>query len=209
MILQNSRKKIIPFCVLVPCLLMLVACTPAPPRNTQNICSIFKQYPRWYWAAEKTQAKWGVPISVQMAIIHQESSFDGKAKPDREKLLWIIPWKRPSSAYGYSQALKQTWENYQKNTGEHGKRNHFSAASDFIGWYSDQANKRAGIAKNNAYALYLAYHEGIGGYQQKTYTKKSWLMPVARKVSAQASIYQDQLNRCHNNLKKRWWHYIF
>lgn len=185
--------------------LSLSGCTPPPPDNADDICSIFKQYPRWYRATEKTQKHWKVPISVQMAIIHQESSFDGKAKPDRQKLLWIIPWKRPSTAYGYSQALEQTWEHYQAYTGNAGSRDSFADASDFIGWYADQAHKQVGIAKNDAYSLYLAYHEGIGGYKKKTYKSKSWLMSVAGKVQARSNIYQSQLNRCQIRLKKRWW----
>jgi hypothetical protein len=32
-----------------------------------------------------------------MAIIHQESKFDPSARPQRTKLLWVIPWTRPSS----------------------------------------------------------------------------------------------------------------
>lgn len=187
---------------------LLLACTPPPPNKTEDLCAIFKQYPRWYKATAKTQKQWDVPIHVQMAILHQESHFDGKAKPEREKLLWVIPWKRPSSAYGYSQALKQTWENYQQHTGKRGHRDSFSAASDFVGWYANQANQRAGIAKNDTYALYLAYHEGIGGYEQKTYKKKAWLLPVARKVAAQSDIYASQLNRCEAQFKKRGWFHI-
>ena len=33
-----------------------------------------------------------------MSIIRQESSFNPNAKPDREKVLGFIPWKRKSSA---------------------------------------------------------------------------------------------------------------
>ena len=45
---------------------------------------------------------------VLMAFIHQESSFQAKIKPERKKLLGVIPWLRPSSSVGYSQALKNT-----------------------------------------------------------------------------------------------------
>ena len=192
--------------VVIYCCLLLTACSPPPPpEKTDNICAVFHEYPKWYWQAKKTQAKWEVPVSVQMAIIHQESRFNGSAKPKRTKLLWVIPWKRPSSAYGYTQALKTTWEDYQRKTDQKAKRDDFAKASDFIGWYADRANKRASIDKNNPYELYLAYHEGVSGYQQKTYLKKQWLIHVARKVKERAEQFQQQLNGCQKTIKKRWW----
>ncbi len=189
--------------------LLLPACTPEPPKHVDNVCNIFKQYPKWYWYTQDTEKKWGVPISVQMAIIHQESRFNGKAKPEREKLLWVIPWKRPSSSYGYSQALKQTWDHYQKSNGtKHKSRNNFADASDFIGWYGYQAYRKVGIPRNNAYELYLAYHEGLGGYKRGTYKSKTWLIHVAQKVQRRANLYQQQLNICQSKLKTRpWWHW--
>src|ERR1044071_4459787 len=85
-----------------------------PPKNTENICRIFKTNPTWYWKAKQTENKWGVPIPVQMAIINQESHFNAEAKAH-------------SSAYGFSQALKKTWASYQRSTGSKARRNEFSA----------------------------------------------------------------------------------
>jgi hypothetical protein len=185
---------------------LFTACTPEPPKDQSNVCLIFKQYPKWYWATQDTQKRWGVPISVQMAIIHQESHFRGDAKPPRKKLLWVIPWKRPSSAKGYSQAVDSTWAAYQRDTGKGGHRSSFDAATDFLGWYCYRAHKKLGIARTNAYALYLAYHEGMGGYSRRSYNKKPWLLAVAKKVQAQANAYHYQLVRCQAQLpKKSWW----
>ena len=190
--------------------LCLTACTTAQPNHVDNVCKIFKQYPKWYWAAQKTEKRWGVPISVQMAIIHQESHFNAKAKPPRQRLLWVIPWFRPTSAYGYSQALEQTWDVYQRSTGNHGAdRDKFEDAVDFIGWYANQAHRRAGIDPNDAYRLYLAYHEGIGGYQKRTYLKKKWLIRVAQKVKRRAMTYEKQLNGCRHKLKKKPWYRVW
>jgi len=188
----------------------LVGCTQAPPRNPNNICLIFRQYPDWYWAAAKTRRRWGVPVSVLMAIVHQESHFSAKAKPPRRKILWVIPWFRPTSAYGYSQAVNETWRRYKRDTGRTSmftSRNAFGDAADFIGWFVNQAHKRAGISKVDAYALYLAYHEGIGGYMRGTYKRKAWLIAVAKKVQRRAWIYRSQLRICEASLpKKPWWH---
>jgi len=189
-------KKII-WCVL--CSLILSGCmTPPPPKNLDNICYIFNQYPQWYRDAKDVERRWLVPVAVQMAIIHQESKFSANAQPPRNKLFWVIPWARPSTAYGYSQALQGTWALYRKSDGGFfASRDSFGDAVDFIGWYANQAHIRAGISRSNAFALYLAYHEGVTGYQRKTYLKKRWLVPVAQKVQRRARVYQTQLANCH------------
>ncbi|WP_025385889.1 hypothetical protein [Legionella oakridgensis] len=188
-------------------LLMLSGCVSPPPKDVNNICSIFKEYPGWYADAKDVQRRWRVPIAVQMAIIHQESKFNGRARPERTKLLWIIPWTRPSTAYGYTQALRSTWENYQKTHGRlWASRDHFGDGVDFIGWYANIAHNKAGIRRDDTYSLYLAYHEGVGGYQRQTYLKKKWLMGVAHKVAARAQIYQAQLASCEASLNRKAWY---
>lgn len=182
---------------LILIVLSLTACVSKPPRDVNNICTIFNQYPGWYTDAKDVEKRWKIPIVVQMAIIHQESKFDARAKPPRTKLLKIIPWKRPSTAYGFAQALNGTWKEYKRNNGGlFSSRDAFGDGVDFIGWYSNQAHIRAKISRNDAYSMYLAYHEGIGGYQRKTYLKKAWLMTVAHKVKAKAALYSIQLNAC-------------
>ena len=190
-------------------ILIMAGCTKVPPRNKKNICSVFRQYPTWYWDAAATQKKWGVPISVQMAIVYQESRFQATVKPARKKILWIIPWKRPTTAYGYSQALDGTWDRYQKHTKKRdADRAIFSDAVDFIGWYAARAEKRLGIPKSNARNLYLAYHEGLGGYSTGTYLQKPWLMKVADNVGGRSIIYRHQLGQCEKELpKKPWWRF--
>ncbi|TAL64070.1 MAG: hypothetical protein EPN84_04120 [Legionella sp.] len=185
---------------------MLSACVSPPPADVNNVCRIFKQYPSWYRASKDVERRWKVPVAVQMAIIHQESKFEASAKPPRKKLLNLIPWKRPSTAYGYTQALSSTWEVYKNSNGSlFSSRRNFTAGVDFIGWYANQAYVKAGIPRTDTYALYLAYHEGVGGYQRRTYTKKPWLLAVARKVRAKAALYEMQLNHCRGSLKSRSW----
>lgn len=188
-------------------IILLTGCAPVPPTHPLNICKIYSQYPHWYWASQSTYKKWGVPYSVQMAIIYQESRYNANAKPSREKLLWLIPWKRPTTALGYAQATDGTWQNYQRSTHQYNAdRSNFAHANDFIGWYSYRAEKKLGISANNAYDLYLAFHDGINGYSQRSYEQKKWLKQVARKVERIANMYQAQLNRCQKSLpKKHWW----
>jgi hypothetical protein len=186
----------------------LTGCAQKPPQQPENICRIFKQYHSWYWQAQVVEKRWHLPIPVLMAVIYQESRFNASAKPPREKLLWIIPWFRPTSAYGYSQAVKQTWKLYKRETGHSFvSREAFDDAADFIGWYTHMAHRKAGINQHQAFAVYLAYHEGIGGYQKHTYRKKPWLIQVAQKVERRAKMYQSQLNQCQKNLpSKPFWH---
>ena len=184
----------------------LIGCAAHPPLNMENSCSIFYEKRGWYRDAARSQRRWGVPVGVQLAIVHQESRFVHDAKPPRRRILWIIPGPRPSSAVGYAQATKETWSDYIRATGHRGAdRDDFEDAVDFIGWYGEQSRKRCGIDKADAYELYLAYHEGHSGYRKKTYLAKPWLMAVARKVKARAIRYQGQLATCEKRLKRRWW----
>lgn len=88
-------------------------------------------------------------------------------------------------------------------------RESFTDGVDFIGWYANQAHRKAGIDRNDAYSLYLAYHEGVGGYMRQTYLQKPWLVQVAHKVKARAQIYQAQLMRCQQSLSKAWYKFWF
>jgi len=172
-----------------------------------NLCHVFDEKHDWYKSAKTSQERWGVPVSLMMAFMHQESRFYAKAKPPRSKILWVIPGPRKSNAFGYSQAKKSTWNWYKREAGAWGAdRDDFADAIDFIGWYNDVSHRRNGIAKNDAYRLYLAYHEGHGGYKRGTYMKKPWLQRVARKVSDRSLVYQRQLQGCEERLSHRgWW----
>lgn len=176
--------------------LFLTGCatTCPPPHNKENINAIFHEYPHWYKAAKKTEKKWGVPVNVQMAIMYYESAFNSEARPPRKYILGFIPGKHISSAYGYAQALDGTWDDYLSQAGGwFAKRNKFASATDFIGWYSSQVRSRLGIPSDDPYNLYLAYHEGLGGFQRKSYLKKPWLMKYAQKVATKSQLYQNQL----------------
>lgn len=169
-----------------------------PPANTHgNACSIIEHDKRWYTAAKKSEEKWGTPVPILKAFVHQESRFAKSARPPREYALGVIPKPRKSSAYGFAQAQNPAWHDYQKATKKFGaRRDNIHDALDFIGWYNSVSNKRNGIALNDAYNLYLAYHEGHGGYSRKTYNSKPWLIDVAKKVQRQAYTYDAQLKTC-------------
>jgi len=180
-------------------------CSTAAPKNIDNSCDIFMEEDDWYDEANDSFKKWGVPIHVQLAIIHQESRFQYDAKPEREYVLWVIPWGRKSDAYGYAQVKDATWDWYIEKTGNSGAdRDDFDDAVDFIGWYGNYTNKTLGISKWDAYNQYLAYHEGHGGFKRKTYLKKKWLIKVSRKVEARSKMYRAQLAKCKDELESSW-----
>jgi hypothetical protein len=138
-----------------------------------------------------------------MAVMHQESKFDAEAKPPRTTCLCIFPGPRPSSAYGYAQALDETWDKYKQETGNWGAdRDNFADSIDFIGWYCNLSRKLCGISPNDAYSLYLAYHEGHNGFKRKTYKRKKWLQQVAGKVQRRAKTYTRQLASCKSEFQK-------
>ncbi len=183
--------------------LWLAGCTTTPPERLDNVCKIFQEKSGWYKDARKASRRWKSPIPVMMAIVHQESKFRARAKPPRKKILWVIPGPRPASAYGYSQATDETWKAYKKSTGRWGAdRNDFGDAIDFIGWYNNQSHRKNRIKPDDAYHLYLAYHEGQGGFAKRSFKKKKWLKDVARNVSRRASNYTRQLNGCERKLKR-------
>ena len=146
-------------------LLFICSCSSIP-KNTSNSCAIFNEKYLWYKHAKKTELKWGTPIYVQLAIIKMESDFDWLAKPGRQKIFKIIPYKRPSSSFGYSQAVKGTWEQYKKETGNKlATRVRFKDSVDFIGWYTNKTTSILKISKKDTFRQYLAYHEGWGAYK--------------------------------------------
>jgi len=83
-------------------------------------------------------------------------------------------------------------------------RDDFGDAVDFIGWYNHQSTRLAGIAPNDPFNLYLAYHEGHGGFRRATYAGKDWLIRAARQVETDARRYDGQIERCEGRLDRNW-----
>lgn len=201
----SGRVSLIRWGVVWLGLLLLAGCATPQPKNIDNVCDMFDERYRWYTASKEAERKYGIPIGVTMAFIHQESKFIADARPPRMKFFWFIPGKRPSTAYGYPQALDGTWREYQRSTGYwSAKRTRFSDAVDFIGWYNQRTVQRAGVPPHDAYRLYLAYHEGIGGFQRGTHNNKPWLLQVATRVQRRATQYQQQLAQCQRQLERHW-----
>ena len=193
-------KKLINF-FLILIFVFSIGCSSIP-KNTADGCSIFSERYLWYKHAKKTAEKWGTPIYIQLAIIKMESDFDWLAKPARKKIFKVIPYKRPSSSFGYSQAVKGTWRQYKKETGnKYATRTRFKDSVDFIGWYTNKTEKILKISKKDAFRQYVAYHEGWGNY--KNYKKNQKVILLANKVEKQAGLYKKQLSKCSKSLNRK------
>ena len=191
-------------------IIFLYACTSNKLTNTADSCIIFEQKKYWYKATKKSQDKWETSIALQLAIISQESSFRQFAKPKRKKILGFIPGNRPSSAFGYAQITNPTWDWYKTKTGnKNASRANFNDVTDFIGWYTTQTQKIVGVSKKDYYNQYLAYHEGQGGWKNKTYLDKKWLIETAKNVERTANMYNKQLIQCEKKLNKKGFFGIF
>ncbi|HEY0274604.1 MAG TPA: lytic transglycosylase [Paenirhodobacter sp.] len=181
-------------------LLMVASCGGGgsqAPRNLDNACLLAREKPQYFAAMRRTEARWGVPVPVQMATFHQESKFIGTAQTPHRYALGIIPLGRQSSALGYSQALDSTWKDYQQSTGNSSaRRTKFQDASDFMGWYMDGTTRSLGVSKSDARSQYLAYHEGRAGFANGSHNSKNWLLVTANKVQSRANMYQSQLAGC-------------
>ncbi len=188
--------------LLIGLALLLQSCASSPPKQPQNICSVFSEKRGWHKAAVSAERKWGTSMHIPMAFMYQESTFRARARPPRRKLLGFIPWRRPSSAYGYAQAIDGTWKNYLKSTGEYWRVRHdFNDATDFIHWYMREAIVRNGVSRNDVANLYLNYHEGIRGFARSTHQTKPWLLKIASKVKQRSEQYRSQYSGCKESLK--------
>lgn len=207
--LERRKVRFVKPLHLVTLALLVTGCA-SPPAETSNICSVFEARRSWFNAAKDAEERWRVPIPVTMAFIQQESGFRSKARPPRMRILWLIPGPRPSNAFGYAQALESTWSDYIQATGNRSaERSDFADAVDFIGWYNNMSYRTNNIEANDAYSLYLAYHEGNTGFARHSYDGKQWLIDVATKVQANTKLYGRQYTECERDLGRRWYERLF
>ncbi len=156
-----------------------------PSVGLQNdACQLLDAYPHWRVALSEARDNWQVEPWFVLAFMHQESRFNPEALST-------------SQAYGYAQAKADTWDWYMLKTGHvQGKRNRFDDAVDFMGFYVNRNSERNGVAINDVKNQYLAYHEGMGGFERGSYLGKPWLLTVSDKVLDRAGLYQAQLLDC-------------
>lgn len=167
------------------------------PRQLDNACAIVAERPEYLRAFRTVERRYGVPVHVQMATIYQESKFISDARTPYRYAAGVIPIGRQSSAFGYSQALDGTWDEYLDQTGKRmARRDRIRDATDFMGWYMLETQNRLGIPVTDARNQYLAYHEGRTGFSRGSYNRKPWLVRIAGEVDQRSAMYAVQLRSC-------------
>tara|TARA_B100001540_G_C15651385_1_gene571242 strand:- start:7 stop:612 length:606 start_codon:yes stop_codon:yes gene_type:complete len=196
MILNKNLFFLIIFFVLASC--------SSVPKYPQNACKIFGQNYLWYKSAKKSSDTYGVPVHIILAFVNKESGFNRWAKPKRQKIFKVIPYKRPSSSFGYSQAVKKTWELYKNETNNPlALRTRFKDSVMFIGWYMEKTKKINKVPLNDPYRQYLNYYLGWGNYSKKVYKSDKKAIILAKKVEKQSKIYRSQLKECQKSLDRK------
>ncbi|MBH3955781.1 hypothetical protein I5R29_24830, partial [Pseudomonas aeruginosa] len=95
---------------------------------------------------------------------------------------------------------------YKREAGGWGaSRDDFADALDFMGWYIQKSQRVNGVSKWDAYGQYLNYHEGWGGYRNRSYDAKPWLKNVSQKVQSRASLFGAQYRSCQQELSRGGW----
>ena len=180
----------------------LTSCSSVP-KYPQNACKIFGENYLWYKSITKSSKKYGAPVHIILAFVNKESGFNRWAKPARKKIFKVIPYKRPSSSFGYSQAVKKTWELYKKETGNTlALRTRFKDSVMFIGWYMNKTNIINKIPMGDPYRQYLNYYLGWGNYAKQVYKTDKKAIIFAKSVEKQSKIYKSQLRECQKRLNK-------
>ena len=199
MLKKILNKNIIHFIILF----FVVSCSSVP-KYPSNACKIFGENYLWYKHSKKSSEKYGVPIYTILAFVKKESGFNRWAKPKRQKLFKVIPYKRPSSSLGYSQAVKKTWELYKTETNNPlALRTRFKDSVMFIGWYVNKTKKINKIPLKDTYRQYLNYYLGWGNYSKGVYKKDKKAIILAKNVEKQSKIYKKQLTECQKSLDRK------
>ena len=173
------------------------------PKYPSNACKIFGDRYLWYKHVKKSSEKYGAPIHIILAFVNKESGFNRWAKPKRTKLFKVIPYKRPSSSFGYSQAVKKTWDLYKTETNNPlALRARFKDSVMFIGWYINKTNKINNIPLGDSYRQYLNYYLGWGNFSKKIYKTDKKAIILAKNVQKQSNIYKSQLRECQKSLDR-------
>jgi len=196
------QKKILNKNLIFIIFFFTISCSSIP-KFPENACKIFGENYLWYKSIKKSSETYGAPIDIILAFVNKESGFNRWAKPKRTKLFKVIPYKRPSSSFGYSQAVKKTWELYKSETNNPiALRSRFKDSVMFIGWYMSKTKKINKIPLDDPYRQYLNYYLGWGSYKKKKYKTDQKAILLAKKVQRQGDKYRLQLKKCQKKLNR-------
>ena len=168
-----------------------------PWRGDENICAILAQDKSWPADTLRASRRWQVQPWLPLAVIYHESRFEAQARPPMKHINGI--WQRPSSAYGFAQAIDSTWNEYNAKVSSKVilMRDEYQDAVDFASYYLRHIMDSLDVSPTRVDLLYLAYHEGISGYTNKSYSSKKWLIKTSGRVAATAALFHRQWLSCY------------
>jgi hypothetical protein len=201
----TRRRPVGPWAFSAACLL-LASCTTTPPRNVDDACAIFAEYGDWFADAKAASQRWGCRSRYCWRSSIRNRPFAPTPEPPRTWYLGFIPGPRPSSAYGYSQALDGTWDRYTAATGNVMAPIATSSPMPWISSAGTSTKPPCATASPNVATpitnIWLIT-KARAALPRALTGKKPWLMERARKVSRQAARYGSQLARCESQLLAR------
>ena len=198
------QKKILNKNLIYFIIFIFIASCSSIPKYPSNACKIFGERYLWYKHTKKSSEIYGAPIHIILAFVNKESGFNRWAKPKRTKIFKVVPYKRPSSSFGYSQAVNKTWEMYKIDTNNPlALRTRFKDSVMFIGWYIRKTNKFNKVPLNDSFNQYLNYYLGWGDYSKKVYKTDKKSIIFAKSVQKQSNTYKKQLKECQKSLDRK------
>ncbi|UTC24965.1 hypothetical protein MMH89_02230 [Candidatus Comchoanobacter bicostacola] len=160
-----------------------------------DICRVIHANPGWAEKLKQVQKRYGIEPNVVLSVISHESSFRSHARAQRSYFWGVIPYRRESS-FGYGQVKDETWQWYlSKNPGYFRSRTSFRDTSVFIGWYYQQYLKKAPESRVSAYDFYIAYRNGLGGYEDES-VMDEWMIGKCSSVQELSDRYRTMLLEC-------------
>ena len=198
------QKKILNKNLIYFIIFIFIASCSSIPKYPSNACKIFGERYLWYKHTKKSSEIYGAPIHIILAFVNKESGFILWAKPKRTKIFKVVPYKRPSSSFGYSQAVNKTWEMYKIDTNNPlALRTRFKDSVMYIGWYIRKTNKINKVPLNDSFNQYLNYYLGWGDYSKKVYKTDKKSIIFAKSVQKQSNTYKKQLKECQKSLDRK------
>lgn len=177
---------------------------PINQKNQQNACLFLEENP--YIAQSLLSINPSEPSrqALTLAIIEHESDHKANARPVKKWLIksWI-PLRYYSSAKGYAQGTKTTWEDFERSdpTKKSYKRYSYYDSAKFIHWYFDKNGHIIAEEPLNYYEAYFLYHDGKVGYTKKRLRRPKSLVRYAQLVKESAEKYEKQLSDCQEGIQ--------
>ena len=186
--------------LVVYALLFVSGCSlPTDQTNHRDACAFLADNPAilqstlYTTQAPKSQAQ-------ILSIIKHESNHQAHARPVASWFIqsWI-PRSYHSSAYGYAQGTRATWQDFQQKTRSRRYQSSYHDNIQFIDWYFSTRGHLIKPYHSENYGRYLLYHDGPTAYHKgKSHSAK--FRYYAERVAQSTDRADEQLQRCQKTL---------